>query len=314
MGEVYQGAAPSQTPIPIESGWQIIAYLRDSPSPVSSEMAGINEELILLKDNFGASYIPMLGIDNIGTLEPTQGYQLKAAGPTTLLYSDNSEGATPPFSLSGRNLAYYELNGLNTGNNATLVVPAEVAEGWLSPGDELGVFNQAGLLCGGATFRGENLALAFWGDDPGTAAAEGMQAGEPFTIKHWDAARAQERILRIQLQEGETAYVTDGLFVASGLEALSSQEDAYGKESFKVNCFPNPADDFLRVQAFAPAAGTFSLSIFSSSGKLVYRRQDEQLQPGWQQLELRLGQLPAGLYNLQARLGEEIVQQRFIKH
>jgi hypothetical protein len=52
---------PTTTPIPIESGWNIIAYLRATPMSVVTIFEDIVDDILLVKDVEGNLYFPDLG-------------------------------------------------------------------------------------------------------------------------------------------------------------------------------------------------------------------------------------------------------------
>lgn len=76
------------TAIPIVEGWQIIPYLKDHPKNIATQLNSISDEIILVKDNEGNVFVPSL-FNNIGDMQPGQGYFLKAKSNTVLIYPDN---------------------------------------------------------------------------------------------------------------------------------------------------------------------------------------------------------------------------------
>jgi hypothetical protein len=80
-------SVPPSTVIPIVKGWQIIPYLKVAPSTVAASLGSLSNRIVILKDNAGRVYIPSLGINNIDSLRPTQGYWLKADIDTSLKYA-----------------------------------------------------------------------------------------------------------------------------------------------------------------------------------------------------------------------------------
>jgi len=78
-------ANPS-TPISLNTGWNMIAYLRSSPMSIVTALNSLGSNIIIVKNNAGQSYIPSLGINTIGNMQPGQGYQIKLSAPGTLTY------------------------------------------------------------------------------------------------------------------------------------------------------------------------------------------------------------------------------------
>jgi uncharacterized protein (TIGR02145 family) len=66
---------PAQTQIILNKGWNIIAYLRNSELDCETAFAGLKENnLVIVKNNSGAAYIPQWEANEIGNLVPGQGY------------------------------------------------------------------------------------------------------------------------------------------------------------------------------------------------------------------------------------------------
>jgi hypothetical protein len=84
-------AIPEESSIPLKSGWNIISYLRDAEMDCETAFAGLtdNNNLIIVKDNFGNVYIPAYGINTIGNLIPGQGYQIYITNTDELVYPGN---------------------------------------------------------------------------------------------------------------------------------------------------------------------------------------------------------------------------------
>ncbi|MCS5663811.1 MAG: DUF3105 domain-containing protein [Flavobacteriales bacterium] len=82
---------PELTPIELGSGWNIIAYLREEPADVILVFEDIMEHVIMVKNGMGQVYFPNWGFNNIGDMQPGEGYQLKVSAPATLQYLANDQ-------------------------------------------------------------------------------------------------------------------------------------------------------------------------------------------------------------------------------
>ena len=79
---------PEENPITISSGWNIIGYLRTTPSPLDEifESLVASDLIVIIKDYLGAAYLPEFDFNGIGDLNPGQGYQIKTNGDCILQY------------------------------------------------------------------------------------------------------------------------------------------------------------------------------------------------------------------------------------
>ena len=89
LGITGMAAIPEITPINLLNGWNIIGYLRRTPSPVENEFSSVVSDIIIIKDGFGNIYWPVFGVNNIIDILPGYGYQLKTTALVTLFYSPN---------------------------------------------------------------------------------------------------------------------------------------------------------------------------------------------------------------------------------
>jgi hypothetical protein len=82
---------PSEVPITLKQGWNMISYIRDAPLDAETALASItdNNNLIIAKDENGNVYIPSFGINTIGNMLPGKGYQIYVTNIDTLIYPDN---------------------------------------------------------------------------------------------------------------------------------------------------------------------------------------------------------------------------------
>lgn len=82
-------ADPTATPISLEEGWNMVAYLRDSDMEIETTLAGIDDELLMAKNDKGQIYWPALEIDTIRWMKPGSGYYLYVTQPAVLTYPAN---------------------------------------------------------------------------------------------------------------------------------------------------------------------------------------------------------------------------------
>jgi len=84
---------PENTNINLEVGWNMIAYLRTSPSPCDLVFNSLtdNNQLVIVKDSNGNAYLPEWNFNGIGLMLSGKGYQLKMYVPATFNYLSNNE-------------------------------------------------------------------------------------------------------------------------------------------------------------------------------------------------------------------------------
>jgi len=82
---------PSDHPIDLNSGWNMIAYLRNNPLDIELALGTLVDDgiLVIAKDNLGNVYLPAFEINTIGDMIPGQGYQIYILNGGTLIYPEN---------------------------------------------------------------------------------------------------------------------------------------------------------------------------------------------------------------------------------
>ena len=80
---------PSDYPINLNAGWQLVSYLRNSPMSAPTALSSIVNSLIFAKNNGGFIYHPIYGINTLGDFIPGQGYWLYMSAPAVLIYPGN---------------------------------------------------------------------------------------------------------------------------------------------------------------------------------------------------------------------------------
>jgi len=80
---------PTQTILNLNSGWQLVAYLRDSEMNAETAFASIASKIVIVKDSAGGIYIPSMGLNLIGNLKPGKAYSIFMTESATFNYPAN---------------------------------------------------------------------------------------------------------------------------------------------------------------------------------------------------------------------------------
>ena len=85
---------PETTGIFLNSGWDMIAFLRKTPSAIAIVMDPIVTSIALVKDGDGNLFWPQYSLNLIGNMYPGKGYQIKMNSPEVLFYPVNTNNTT----------------------------------------------------------------------------------------------------------------------------------------------------------------------------------------------------------------------------
>jgi PKD repeat protein len=307
-----QKVDPTATPIPLATGWQTIAYLRDSQSPPATQFGSIASSIIQVKNSLGQSYLPSLPPPggSLTSLVPTQGYKVKASSPATLTYTANLVPGDPiDERANGQPLRFFRLDGLNTGDNATIIIPSGAMENVMEPGDEIGFFTQDGILCGAAAYTGQVLVVTIWGDDLTTPnRKEGLSAGESFYAKIWRLNGLEESIYQLAMAEGEPNYLSDGIFTLRKL-----LENNAGEQHLpQIFVQPNPASDKVKLVFHHVHSSDLLLTLYSQDGGWRKEIFNGEFSGEIVEKEFSVADLPAGMYFCSARFNDQVLTYRIV--
>ncbi|MBN2103200.1 T9SS type A sorting domain-containing protein [bacterium] len=278
------------TPINLESGWSMVGYLPETPMDAAQALTSISDALVIAKNEEGKTYIPSFGINTIGDMEPGKGYKLYVRNEATLVYPDGS-GGLPKAGIASRYIS--ESDGMkdmqhfqftdNTGQNCTVVVPTAIepkcGDGTLlESGDEIGVFNSAGLCCGAIVWNGENAAITIWGDNTQTAdTIDGFLENDTLRFRIWDNSEETEYAARACFEnESSTVYRSDGYGVLTELTAeigtgIENIPISTIPEKFSLNQnYPNPFNPETAIEFHLPKQAEVILTIYDMTGREVY--------------------------------------------
>jgi hypothetical protein len=305
-----------QTDIPLSSGWQIVAYLKDGPSPIASELVGISSNLLIAKNGTGDTYIPTLNIDDIGNMLPGRGYHLRLTAQDTLSYSPNtliSPDVNALYAAPGNSgetwLEERAASRLQpTGNSATLILPEGVANRYLLPGDEVVVTDAEGHISGRSRYEGQHFAITVWGDDEATPhKQEALKAGQPYYLQLWRGGRQSEAFYLPLFETGQAPrYRQDDVQIITGLETVAPVNT-------QPKVAPNPTSDLLNIGHYTSGNGPVEYRLFSLDGQLLLRGIQTTMTAGWQQYQMNLKTLQAGSYLLQVTDSETTFSKKVLK-
>jgi hypothetical protein len=93
------------SPIALSEGWNFVPYYPGVAQSPHDALGSIVNELVMVKDQTGAGYIPSYNIDQIGELKPGQGYKVYVNSGVELIYEEGTRASmTSSTAVSGSTL------------------------------------------------------------------------------------------------------------------------------------------------------------------------------------------------------------------
>ena len=276
----------------------IIGYPFQEPLTVEEAFAGSpTEGLSSIEYRYPSgsqaseSYIFSLQLGTNFTMSPGNGYLLKVAQDGAFSFRGPEGGSA--FMPNG--CTYFRTPMRNTMERAFIRVPVPSVSGTMEAGDELGLFNENGLLCGSGKYLGEQFIITLLGDENATAASEGFVPGEMMYARIWSASTGKTREVSLQFSESEAVYAHNQIYQLNGLSGISSTQ-SYASLTWQL--YPNPAGERLYLEYQLPDAQAISVRLIAANGQ-VQAQYEWNLEAGVNQNSIDLSQLPGGIYFVQ---------------
>ncbi|MDE3059248.1 MAG: T9SS type A sorting domain-containing protein, partial [Bacteroidota bacterium] len=266
---------PESTAIALSTGWNLIAYLRTTPMSPDAALAGINSQLVLMKNNDGDVYWPQFSINTLGTMNPGEGYQVYVTKNVGLYYPANNIGNSAGGIAGTRDIqprertdaaaSHYPFAEIKTGSNAILLLESSA----LKEGDEVAVRSGSGLVGSGTVHAGK-CALTIWGNDSLTPGIRGAKEGEELSLTRWDAQLNKEyRLDLTSLTNGITNQSVPLPFRYHAESVLIGQAKIVPMSFSLEQNYPNPFNPSTTIEYDVPQTAKIVLEVFNMLGQRV---------------------------------------------
>ncbi len=282
-------------PLPLEQGWQMIAYFPRVEVDAVIALSGVVDVLEMAKDGAGRFYSPAFGFSNMGNMREGQGYMVKMSEAVELIYTIEERIAnltmpdTPP--------EYLPIHPI-TGENMSLLILTAISEG------EIGVYSDECLIGSGVLQNGI-CGLAIWGDDPTTSEIDGALNGETFDILFQDGSGQHE--IEIEILSGENRFKTNGL-LAINILGINVLPDKFGI----VEAYPNPFNSYTTITYKLPEASNIRIELFDLEGRQVNDLVSEHLKAGEYSYIVDGRDLTSGIYILRLQANEKVFKHKIM--
>lgn len=287
--------APEATPLGLQAGWNMVAYLPGSAQAPGVATASLGDNLVVVKDEAGNVFMPEYGIDGVGALSPGSGYKMYLNEAATLIYPASGSASKTTMSLSD------PARDERLGYSAHLLVKAsEWAEG-----STLTAWSGERLV-GRGTVEGGMAVLTLIGDDPYTdGRAEGATGGAPLVLRAGEDGAVQvPQIIRDILTGASLAgviYEDDAVYeVTLGTEQSAGQPQQFALEQN----YPNPFNVSTTIRYALTAEADVRLELFNVLGQRLRVLAAERQKAGSYEVILSTGDLPSGMYLYRLQAGE----------
>lgn len=299
------------TVLNLPATWSYLGYLHSIPQPVTDMMSSIVNDIYLLKDGYGQSYIPQWNVNSIGNMLPGMGYQIKLLNAHSYSYPAASAAKSVNQNssvLSGK----FNSAITKTDNNMTLIIPAKAWETSPSVGNKILVYNDNNTLVGYGIYNGKNIAITIWGKDNFSNDVTGMEKDEKFTIKLLranDNQNSDDEFISSEDAEiitvkkwiiGDDFYKANKVSIVDRIQ-LSSSDDTPPVCIYQN--VPNPFKDKTEISFYLPEDAYVSISLYNMLGKLMDQLVAEDFTKGKHSIYFMAKNYASGTYLYKITVG-----------
>tara|TARA_B100001093_G_scaffold505465_1_gene562861 strand:- start:4195 stop:5559 length:1365 start_codon:yes stop_codon:yes gene_type:complete len=299
---------PELNEMTLVEGWNLMSYLRKDPADIAVSMSDIADQLVIVKDEDGAVYMPEYGFNGIGNFNQGIGYQVKTLNEVTFTYTPNNE----ELRLEQNNHSQIAQNTkrfarpVNTGSNHTVMILETAWEDDIREGDELAAYDKEGNMVGSITLQQGHNAIAVWGDDDYTEEKEGLATGEVFSLVLYKGVTDEMVTLKApEYDRGSNVYVKDGLTVITGFQ----EEEVITQEMELFQNVPNPVRSNTEIGFFLPEDTKATVTLVNKLGQ-EYIIADGEYISGYHSVNLERENLQAGMYFYSLKTPEKILTKQ----
>jgi len=298
---------PELTPINLNIGWNLSAYLRDNGMSVITALASITPSLVLAKNNAGGIYSPVYGINTLGNMVPTQGYYFYMNAAAQLTYPANS-AMKSNLNETTPNAKYLIPSFNNTGNNATLLLSIENNDG-----NEIGVYNQNKELVGSGAIYNGIAAITIWGDDESTSNIDGAIIDENLLVKILNTANNTTDALSLTNINDITSNSENQSLIYKS-NAIYSAKAILGtgiNNTLTISNSPNPVESNTKFEFNLTQDGNTQINIYNVNGEIVASIVNH-FNAGMHNINFDASNLADGVYNVVLHSGNQSVSTLMI--
>ena len=169
-------------------------------------------------------------------------------------------------------------------------------------GDELAVFDELGNMVGVSKLTAENNYVVVWGDDEDLVEKSGLLVGEKMSFQLWKKSSGEIFNIIPSWKEGDDLFSINGINIA---ESIIIEPVIDG--GLTVNCYPNPASDYVNVELNSSIETNSEIYLVDNLGKVIYYS-NYLLNSGVNRIVIPLDNVSKGIYYLEV-LGNNFVER-----
>ena len=293
--------------IPFISGWNLMGWPAQSAEDAQTAFTALinTNHLVKVIDQSGniLQQMPWGWVNNIGSLSPGQGYQVKVSSNCAITINQPvGDNILAPIKMSPTRFMRSQQKG-NPYNPMTFALRNNDN---LPQNTEIGVYYKDQCF-GAAVLTGDYIYITAGMDEPDTEEKEGFGAGEAFHFKYITEGMQEAQELEVAYIEGDKSIQERGTFVGE-IKSVLAADELQATASWIGDAHPNPTRDEVFVDLSLAEPSILYLSLMDSHGKIVLEERTEKPE-GAQRQRINLSEFSPGVYFLKIQIENESAYQ-----
>ncbi|MAJ43545.1 MAG: hypothetical protein CMF96_02215 [Candidatus Marinimicrobia bacterium] len=258
----------------------LMPYFSFLPMTVPEVFNGLENNILLVKNDQGEYYIPSIGEMSLTQMNFGEAYQVYLSGDEAIEFTYPTGSLASYIDLGeykskaeARKTEYYPQ--LNTGISHPIYI--DQLRGSFNLGDEIGAYAN-GRFVGGVKITNNNSAMliAAGGFDSYGVEIEGYNLGDKIDLRLW--SKDLNRELRIESNFDSPYY---GINPISRGSVEVYKMDAIPEQYFLSQNYPNPFNPTTSIEFAIPEDTYINLAIYDIMGRLVKTLVDSKIGAGY---------------------------------
>ncbi|HHP7237525.1 T9SS type A sorting domain-containing protein, partial [Longibacter sp.] len=293
-------------PIPVEQGWNLVAFWPSSSMSAEEAFASLGNDLMIVKDAAGNAYIPDESINTLdngsGQVHPGQGYQVYVSSDAELVYPTSAQTALQ--TTSGGAQTSENTRGVATSASIVVETPG------LDDGTTMIAETSGGVRVGTGTVRNEKALVRVWGDDPQTTTVDGATQGQQLSLRipsRADQSSISVSNTRNALKGGTTtdlAYTPDAF--------LTTRADVGELTLTLRDNYPNPVRSATTIEYVLPEQQRVQIEVYDLLGRRVSTLVDQTMPAGSHKVSFDASRLSSGPYFYRMHAGGKTINKKMV--
>lgn len=274
-----------------------IGYLRKTASPITTELSSIANNITIVRNGLGAVYWPQWNFNQIGNMNPGEGYSMTTSNNVSWHYTPNSTNTGTKTSDFVQPLP--DNSDIITDQSMVLGIPNNSWINCPEIGDIIQARGEHNQIVGRSFYFGGFVGMSLFGDDSCTPGMkEGLSDGESFTLEVISQVNKSTTKANINLKNWEYG---DEFYKRDKINLLGKKNQDYNnldQVSNEIIISPNPNNGIFTIEFTALSELPALISIRNINGQIVFAKREFRCLDGKNIIQLNIPNLAQGTYIL----------------